>query len=112
MWIVPEKGIDYEEHFERVINFANNFSSVLDFNKQHVTMPIFKDVETEVHFTPSIIFNPLHNARLQKWFADNLHLMRDTEEDFTVPTPTFNIVYICCNIVIIICYLRKLVCDR
>lgn len=75
-------------------------------------MPIFKDVETEVHFTPSIISNPLHNARLQKWFADNLHLMRDTEEDFTVPTPTFNIVYICCNIVIIICYLRKLVCDR
>lgn len=92
VWIVPEKGIDYEEHFERVINFANNFSSILDFNKQHVVVPIFKDVETEVHFTPSVMFNPLHNARLQKWFADNLHLMRGIEEEFTVPTPAFNVV--------------------
>ena len=93
VWIVPQKGIGYDEHFERVMNFAKKFSSVLDFNRQHVAVPIFSDIETEVHFTPSIMFNPLHNARLQKWFVDNSHLMCVTEDGVTSPTPAFNVVY-------------------
>lgn len=93
VWITPDNGVDYEKHFRKVMRFAKSIAPVLDFNKQHVAIPIFKDVETEVHFTPSIMFNPQHNARLQKWFVDNSHLMHYTEEGFTIPTPSFNVVY-------------------
>jgi len=34
----------------------------------HVDYGLFKDVEVEVHYRPSFLFNPVHNCRLQKWF--------------------------------------------
>lgn len=93
VWIIPKKGVGYERHFKDVMQHAKSIAPISDFNKQHVAVPIFKDVEVEVHFTPSIMFNPLHNARLQKWFIDISHLMYVTEDGFTSPTPAFNVVY-------------------
>lgn len=93
VWVIPNKNEDYDTHFERVMNFIKDFSPIYNFNKQHVALPLFNDVEVEVHFTPSIMFNPRYNAQLQKWFADNSQLMCVTKDGITTPTLAFNIVY-------------------
>ena len=71
-----------------------------DLRYHHVDYPVFKDVETEVHFVPSSMNNPVHNRRLRKWFEENKNgqfrhhasLPGDAGQ-IPVPTNGFNVVY-------------------
>ena len=55
----------------------------------------------EVHFTPSYMFFPIHNRRMQKWFKEvmdlqcsNVVTLPDGYGEITVPTMNFNVIYI------------------
>lgn len=57
-------------------------------------------IPVELHSTPAIMNNPIHNHRLQKWLKRNLNLqcsnlvsLPDGVGEVTVPTNTFNAVY-------------------
>ena len=66
----------------------------------HVDFPVMKTA-IEVHFTPSYMFFPVHNRRMQKWFGkvmdlqcSNMVTLPDGYGEITVPTISFNVIYI------------------
>ena len=66
----------------------------------HVDFPVMK-TPIEVHFTPSYMFCPWHNRRMQKWFdkvmdlqCSNVVTLPDEYGEITVPTLSFNVVCI------------------
>ena len=66
----------------------------------HVDFPVMKTA-IEVHFTPSYIFCPIHNRRMQKWFEEVMGeqcnhrvSLPDGYGEIHVPTASFNVIYI------------------
>lgn len=66
----------------------------------HVDFPVMKTA-IEVHLTPSYMFFPVHNCRMQKWFKEvmglqcsNVVTLPDGYGEITVPTMNFNVIYI------------------
>ena len=66
----------------------------------HVDFPVMKTA-IEVHFTPSYMFCPIHNRRMQKWFKEVMGeqcahwvSLPDGYGEIYVPTPSFNVIYI------------------
>ena len=66
----------------------------------HVDFPVMKTA-IEVHFTPSYMFCPIHNRRMQKWFKEvmdlqcsNVVTLPEGYGEITVPTTSFNVIYI------------------
>ena len=66
----------------------------------HVDFPVMKTA-IEVHFTPSYMFCPIHNRRMQKWFKEVMGeqcahrvSLPDGYGEIHVPTATLNVIYI------------------
>ena len=66
----------------------------------HVDFPVMKTA-IEVHFTPSYMFCPIHNQRMQKWFKEVMGeqcahrvSLPDGYGEIHVPTASFNVIYI------------------
>ena len=66
----------------------------------HVDFPVMKTA-IEVHFTPSYMFCPIHNRRMQKWFEEVMGeqcnhqvLLPDGYGEIHVPLVSFNVIYI------------------
>ena len=63
-----------------------------DVTYHHTAFHVFPNTEVELHFTPSWMFNPIHNGRLQRWFDKHREVKTDTP--FPVPTASFNVLFI------------------
>ena len=66
----------------------------------HVDFPVMKTA-IEVHFTPSYMFCPIHNWRMQKWFKEVMGeqcnhqvSLPDGYGEIHVPLVSFNVIYI------------------
>ena len=66
----------------------------------HVDFPVMKTA-IEVHFTPSYMFFPIHNSRMQKWFEEVMGeqcnhrvSLPDGDGEIYVPQVSFNVIYI------------------
>lgn len=66
----------------------------------HVDFPVMKTA-IEVHFTPSYMFFPIHNSRMQKWFKEVMGeqcnhrvSLPDGYGEIYVPQVSFNVIYI------------------
>ena len=66
----------------------------------HVDFPVMKTA-IEVHFTPSYMFFPVHNCRMQKWFKEVMGeqcnhrvSLPDGYGEIHVPHVSFNVIYI------------------
>lgn len=66
----------------------------------HVDFPVMKTA-IEVHFTPSYMFYPIHNRRMQKWFEEVMGeqcnhwvSLPDGYGEIHVPQVSFNVIYI------------------
>lgn len=66
----------------------------------HVDFPVMKTA-IEVHFTPSYMFFPIHNNRMQKWFKEVMGeqcnhwvSLPDGYGEIHVPQVSFNVIYI------------------
>ena len=66
----------------------------------HVDFPVMKTA-IEVHFTPSYMFCPIHNRRMQKWFekvmgeqCNHRGSLPDGYGEIHVPQVSFNVIYI------------------
>lgn len=59
-------------------------------------LEMFEDTEVELHIKPGLMFNPFHNHRWQKWYADNRELVFGCNPDGQLNTPSieFNSIYI------------------
>ena len=84
----------------RVIQYINKVCPNQVMRYHHVDFPVMK-TPIEVHFTPSYMFFPVHNRRMQKWFKEvmdlqcsNIVTLPDGYGEITVPTTSFNVIYI------------------
>ena len=85
---------------KRVMQYINKVCPNQVMRYHHVDFPVMKTA-IEVHFTPSYMFFPIHNSRMQKWFGkamdlqcSNVVTLPDGYGEITVPTTNFNVIYI------------------
>lgn len=70
----------------------------------NVAIDYEKGIEVEIHFTPTWLYSPIHNARLQRWMesrAEDLFrhsVMLEGGQQVIVPDTSFNLVYILLHI--------------
>lgn len=65
----------------------------------HIDLPMYDEVEIELHYRPTWLCNPINNRRLQKFFKaaaeEQFSNTVETEKRaMHVPTTTFNLIYI------------------
>ena len=84
----------------RVMQYINKVCPNQVMRYHHVDFPVMKTA-IEVHFTPSYMFFPVQNRRMQKWFKEvmdlqcsNVVTLPDGYGEITVPTMNFNVIYI------------------
>ena len=85
---------------KRIMTYINKVCPNQVMRYHHVDFPVMKTA-IEVHFTPSYMFYPKHNHRMQKWFEEvmdlqcsNVVVLPDGYGEITVPTVNFNVIYI------------------
>ena len=84
----------------RVMKYVDGVCPNQVMRYHHVDFPEMK-TPIEVHFTPSYMFFPVHNRRMQRWFGkvmdlqcSNVVTLPDGYGEITVPTMSFNVIYI------------------
>ena len=84
----------------KIMKYVNRVCPNQVMRYHHVDFPVMKTA-IEVHFTPSYMFCPIHNRRMQKWFKEvmdlqcsNVVTLPDGYGEITVPTMSFNVIYI------------------
>ena len=81
---------------DTVTKLRNNYIGIRNIDYVHSGCAFFDDVEVEVHFRPSWMYNPFKNKKLQKFFKENAKEQFgnvDANVGFTYPTIQFNLVY-------------------
>ncbi len=85
---------------ERIMEYVDRVCPGQTVRYHHVDFPVMKTA-IEVHFTPSYMFFPVHNRRMQRWFAEvmdlqcsNVVTLPDGYGEIAVPTTRFNTIYI------------------
>lgn len=85
---------------KRIMEYVDKVCPNQVMRYHHVDFPMMK-TPIEVHFTPSYMFFPIHNSRMQKWFkkvmdlqCSNVVTLPDGYGEIIVPTTSFNVVYI------------------
>ena len=85
---------------KRIMEYVDGVCPNQVMRYHHIDFPVMK-TPIEVHFTPSYMFCPWHNRRMQKWFGkvmdlqcSNVVTLPDGLGEITVPTNTFNVIYI------------------
>ena len=85
---------------KRVMQYINKVCPNQVMRYHHVDFPVMKTA-IEVHFTPSYMFFPVHNRRMQKWFekvmgeqCNHRVSLPDGYGEIHVPLVSFNVIYI------------------
>ena len=85
---------------KRVMQYINKVCPNQVMRYHHVDFPVMKTA-IEVHFTPSYMFFPVHNSRMQKWFGkvmgeqcNHRVSLPDGYGEIHVPQVSFNVIYI------------------
>ena len=85
---------------KRIMEYVDGVCPNQVMRYHHVDFPVMK-TPIEVHFTPSYMFCPWHNRRMQKWFGKvmdlqcgNVVALPDGYGEIAVPTTSFNVVYV------------------
>ena len=84
---------------KQISNFIKEKCPDARDGRVHIDFPFFEDAVVEVHYTPSVLSNPISNKRLQKWIKENAETqyshkvnLPETEGTISIPTPEFNII--------------------
>lgn len=85
---------------KRIMKYINGIFPNQVIRYHHVDFPVM-NTPIEVHFTPSYMFCPWHNRRMQTWFGkmmeqqcSNVVILPDGLGKITMPTNSFNVIYI------------------
>jgi len=100
VWVKMSKGRSLKNDVRGIIRYVRKQYHQARAVYHHIDYGSYKDVEVEVHYRPSFMFNPIHNSRLQKWFRDNAdeqfqHVaeLPDGVGAIAVTTTEFNIIF-------------------
>jgi len=105
IWLCPkdcaEKKEGLEECRKKTLSYVNKVTKPDEVVYHHVDFNVLKDTDIEIHFTPSWMFNPFNNKRLQRYFIDNrleqfnnkVFIDDEDKHGFYIPTTHFNLIY-------------------
>ena len=84
----------------KIMKYVDQVCPNLVMRYHHVDFPVMKTA-IEVHFTPSYMFCPIHNRRMQRWFEEVMGeqcnhrvSLPDGYGEIHVPQVSFNVIYI------------------
>ena len=86
---------------KKIMDYLRPRYSVHKTRYIHCDVKMLKDFQVEVHFTPSWMFAPVSNRRLQRWFAAQADAQLshfDATLGCATPTVAFNAVYMLLHI--------------
>lgn len=88
---------------DKILTYVKKCFPACEPTYHHVDFPIKKGVSIEVHFTPSWMYSPIGNRRLQRFFSTTSVLQFSNVTDvpqgnFPAPTLAFNRVYLLLHI--------------
>lgn len=86
---------------EKVMDYLKLNFTVFKTRYIHANVKMTEKFRVEVHFTPSWMFSPLGNRRLQKWFSEQAPRQFDNYDESlqaSIPTLRFNGVYMMLHI--------------
>lgn len=86
---------------EKVVEYLRNNFKLHKIRYIHADVKVLENIRVEVHFTPSWMFSPVSNRRLQRWFAScapQQFSHYDENLETCVPTLRFNGVYMLLHI--------------
>ena len=105
-YIFPEKVLnDTCNDNKRIKNMSDNVNGIIRYCHSftpgtkacyhHIEFPIGGDIEVEVHYRPSWMYNPINNRRLQHYFKESAptQFKNITDKSFAIPTTEFNCIY-------------------
>lgn len=79
-----------------VTTIKKSFIGIRNIDYVHSGCAFYDDVDVEVHFRPSWMYNPFKNRKLHKFFRENAKDQFDNNDSkvgFSYPTIEFNLVY-------------------
>lgn len=89
----------------KIVNYVRSFIPHSEAVYHHIEFPIVREVEIEVHFTPSWMNSPITNARLQRFFRhvaeqqfEHSISVPSGQGEIPVPTLAFNRIFILVHI--------------
>lgn len=96
IWVWPRGNciLDHTYRMEKVISFLSSKYKCESPNYHHIEFQASQGVKVEVHYTPSWMFSPMRNRKLQRWFE--LQVPIEMLNDFS--TLEFNRIYILLHI--------------
>lgn len=96
IWVWPKDrwNSSHDERMKAVLQFLRTKYKCGAPTYHNVGFMFSKDISVEAHYTPSWMFSPLHNRRLQKWFESQAPT--EMQNDFS--TLEFNRIYILLHI--------------
>lgn len=84
---------------QRLIRMAKELDATAEATYHHIDYALFKDTEVELHFTPSWMYSPQKNRRMQRFFREEARW--DVEAPgggFHVPSQRLNMVFVLAHI--------------
>lgn len=99
--------LDLDKSSEAVLDYARRHLQGGKSIYHHIEAPANGNVAVEIHYRPQWRCNPLHNAKLQNWFATELPAQagnrkkletRGNSFQFSAPTVQFNTIYQLCHL--------------
>ena len=89
-----------EGGYNKIMSFVNSRWPGMLQRYHHVEIPAVHGIAVEIHFTPSFMYSPLLNRRIQKWFQEeadtqfkNVVELPDNAGSINAPTAAFNFIY-------------------
>ena len=90
---------------DRIMGYVTGKYGRLLERYHHVELPVEDSIDIEVHFTPSYMFAPMSNRRMQRWFGEHAEAqfenrvgLSECEKEVAVPTAGFNAVFLLSHI--------------
>lgn len=84
---------------EQLIHLATELDSHAEPTYHHIDYALFDDTEMELHYTPTWMYSPIRNRRLQRFFHDEARWdVMASDGDFHIPPQRIDLVFVLVHI--------------
>lgn len=96
IWLWPrgEWTLIHDMRAKKIISYLKSIGPLGNPTYHNVSFEPFNDTKVEAHYTPSWLYSPMYNHRLQRWFASQAP--KEMENEFS--SIEFNLVYVLLHI--------------